>query len=471
MTIVTGFSISFAETFPAFPDRTFQQPTTTLPSINDTRTIAILGAGKRTEIQVTSARGNGSDGLPQNYNLALAPSGRFFATNIWPIDPATLTVFRGNAGATSVAASDFFLDPINGYIVLYHPLTQGEELIFNYISFADINQVRGYLPADLQTIYATYGEPSLTNTISAAANIAFANGAARLLVVQGDHTGQDPYWFGAYSALETQLPWIIVPMQNGQYGNLIAAGVDHVNLMSQTSQRGERFLIAAELDTPDISTTSGDYVPRSAITSFNSEERMIFVGIDYPVSVIEGQTVNAGGGFTAAAVAGLWSSFEYVAQPLTNQTITEITPLWPKPGLYSVFDLKQLVADGITLIQLKGGVGSIYQACTTTNDANPIDEEPSIWRIRDYVAINLRTTLENLFVGQAFVPATALGAMTRSVTQQLQAFIDQNILAAYDNVRVTLDPIEPRQADISFDAEPVFPLNGISIQFNVVSSF
>lgn len=467
MSNLTNFSLAFKETFPTFPSRTYILEIASYFEQNDTRTIAILGTGRRTDVLVRSARGDGSEGSPQDFNPLLAPTGRHFAVSTFPIDPTTFQVYRGINGALQLTASEFFLDEANGYFVLFHPLTRGESLVISYISFSDVNHVRGYLKDQLQDLYLAYGEPSLINTISAASQIAFANGAARIIVVQGDHTGRDPYWFEAYQALATQRPWMVVPIQNGYYGNLIAAGLEHVQEMSETPHRRERYLLVGELN---ADPASGDYVPRSVASDFNREERISFIGCDDPVTILQGETAATGGGFLAAAVAGLWSSYEYIPQPLTNKNIVAITPTWPKPDLYSQQQLNQLVSDGVSLIVLKGGVGAMHQFTTTLANGNPVDLEPSIWRIRDYVAIALRSVLENRYVGRPLVIKDILPAISDTITQQLQAMVDQNILTKFASVSVRVDDIEPRQVNVSFDAEPVFPLNKINIPFRVVSS-
>lgn len=458
MSSLTTFSIEFQEVFPPF-SRAPLVPNIPSYLTNDTRTIAIIGLGKRTEYLVKKAKGKGLDGEPVNFDIKNVSNGRFFKTTSFPVSNNSYTLYRGFQGIEVVPPTDYYLDRTLGYIILYTPLTSGETLKFVYISEADINYPRVFDNGDLSLLINIYGTPSQENTLSAAASLAFTNNAPRVLVVQGDHTGFDPYWYKAYQALENQQVYGVVPCPNGYYNGVIAAGIDHVQRMSDTPNRRERFLIIGE----NISTTVTDNITRDLVSSYNSEDRVIFIAADNPSTVFQGESIYAGGGFLATALAGAWFSSEYIPTTLTSQFLQGISIL--VKSHYSQTELNQFVKDGITMVLSSQTKGQVYQFVTTLNNGNPLDEEPPVWKIKDYVAITIRTQTENNFTGTALINDTE--QIIIFISKILESLVSQKIIASFSNVNVTIDPIEPRQIDILFDIVPVFSLRNFSISIGV----
>lgn len=454
--ILKSFSVNFREVFLSFPEREYVQPSYFEFFDNDTRTVAIIGLGKRTEVLVTASKGNELDGSPEDYDKANSPNGRFFEFSSYPIDPTTVEVYRGPGATVKIDSTQYCVDETNGYLVLYYPLQKGEKLVIRYVSFSDINVPRLFTAQQAQQLYNVYGSPSSTNSLSAGAEIAFANGAPRILAVQGDHTLSDPYWAKAYEALGNSQVYVVVPMHGENYASKVALGISHVNTMSETANRKERVIIFGE--TTDI--------PRSSIDDYHLEERAMYVIADKATTVIAGETQIAEGGYLAAAVAGVFTKAEYIAEPITKKAITRITLNWNNKQLYSESELKQYLANGIIVLTQQTPV--IYQGVMTLASGNPVEQEPSIWKIRDIIAIGIRSYTENSFVGKALTVQLQEN-IAKGVRKFLDQQIDQHLITKYSGVRVEVDPLEPRQVDINFDVEPVFPLNGITLRINVVS--
>lgn len=466
MTELRSFQLDFREVFPPF----VRQPQEDLGEslfFNDTRTIAIIGVGKRREILVVTAAGDGEDGEPVNFDPNNSPSGRFFKTTSFPVYRDSFKVFRGFNGQDPIETSKYLLDEQAGLFVLYTPLQRGERLIIEYISQADINTPRIFTEEQTDRLYSIYGSPSQENTLSAAAEIAFANGAPRVIAVQGDHTGEDPSWFQAYDALERTQVYMIVPIQNGFYAQTAVAGMDHVQRMSSTPSRKERVLLIGEKPEDDPDDLNG--LPRSAVEDFVGEERVIFVGADFPRTVIAGETTDAVGGYLAAAVAGRWASYEYIPTTLYTKNVNRILLDWPTRDLYTEPQLRAIANDGVTLLVRREGTSIVNRFVTTIGSGNPVEEEPSIWRIRDYVAINVRELLENRFVGNV-ITEEVVDDIASVTVNFLKSLIEQNIITGYANTTAVVDPVEPRQVNVSFDIEPVFPLNDIVTRITVVST-
>lgn len=467
MTALTNWRISFSQIYPDFPSRTYHLDEGGYPTDKTARTVAILGLGTRTEVLVTSGSGDETEGAPENFNPNNLPNGSFFALASYPVDPNTFQLYRGLVGNQSlIPPAEYLLDHTNGYLVLYHPVRRGERINVTYVSFSDVNHPRFYLAEQIDDLYAVYGQPSGTNTISAGAQLAVDNGATRLVVIQGDHSGVDPYWQKAYEAISTIDAYFIVPMHGSYYRNIVVAGLASVQQDSAVANRRERLLLVGEVQRTDVGDPN--YFDRSVVTDFNVEERMLFLVGDEITTVIQGSTQVAEGGYLAAAAAGLWSSYDYIPEPLTRKTLTRLSQNWPIPDRYTRQQTEQFAKDGLTLIMPLGGVSSIYQGAMTLTNGNPVDEEPSIWRIRDYVAMTIRTALENRFVGGVILADTPK-EIKKVVVTTLQGLISQRIITAFANVIVSPDSLEPRQIDVGFDVAPVFPLNNIMMTIKVVS--
>ena len=87
-------------------------------------------------------------------------------------------------------------------------------------------------------------------------------------------------------------------------------------------------------------------------------------------------------------------------------------------------------------------------------------------RVHDYVAKVTRETLENQFVGKTIQSTTVKNVeiVTNSI---LDSLIAQKLILSKANVKVAQDKQEPRQVNVSFDINPIFPLNWIKIEFSV----
>ena len=465
MTQINSFNVTFQEDFPPYIRSPIEEPIAPI-SFDDTRTVAIIGLGKRTELIVSVAKGNGLDGEPQNFDPSLTPTGRYFKTVSYPVDPNRFEIYRGVGAQELVLSKDYYLDDKAGYLILFTPLTTGERLVAKYISFSDINHPQLFTREQIQQLYVVHGSPSSENTLASAAQIAFANGAPRIIAVQGDHTGQDPYWYQAYRVLENVKAYMIVPIQNGYYSQVAVLGAEHVQKMSETPYRRERILLIGErnasVDLPY------DSLPRDAVSDYNLDERVLFIGADLAKTVIVGETSDATGGYLAAGVAGLWSSFEYVPTSLYKKELARIVLEWPNENFYSEQQLRTIANDGVTLLVKNNGAATVGRFVMTLTNGNPVDMEPSIWRIRDYVAITIRSALETNFVGRPLI-ADLLQDIEIEVDKLLKSLISQGIITEYENIKVQTDSQEPRQVDVAFDIAPVFSLNDIKLGIRVTS--
>lgn len=422
----------------------------------DTATVVLLGYGKRKETLITFAVGEGRDGRPVDFKAGNPQDGRHFQVNSFPILPSSLIITLYRKGRTfELADSDFVFESSSGQIVLDHPLETGEALEVEYISESDINNPEIFTSLEIDFLFTKHGQPSTENTLSLAAQMAFENGATRVLAIQPLPLSQDSQWFHSFQRLEKEQGyWIIPVLSNADYSyypSIRLAAFKHSEKMTEIKYRNERVVIGQRLNNEP--------------NSFNSE-LMSLVHLDLNPKVtriVDGEVRDLNGSFVTAAVAGRFSSFSNVAMSATNKSLAGFnlsTKLKKSPKL----DLDILIGQGFMPVQTTSSGGLVVRSRTSTLSGSPILEEVSIQRTIHYISKNLRKLLQDGFLGQLIDPN-----LISNIRSSGNSFLSsQNSIQRGTVSKVFQDLIEPRQVNVVVELTPLFPLNDIVISFNVV---
>jgi hypothetical protein len=454
--LLRSFEVDFDSAISEYPSRLYT-PNLFTDVFNDMATVAIIGTGRREEILMSQGTGLEDEGEPVDFNPANQPDGRHFKVVSFPIVTGTLEVTLVHEGIEMqlIENLNYQVDLVYGYIVLFHPIALGDRLSVVYTSLADTNAPE--LFTNIKQLIVKFGTPSLQNTLSLGAQLAFENGAVRILAIQALDPAFDPNWTNAYKSLAKEEAYFVVPLPPDDYPLIAVEGLSHVETQSATRNRHERVLILGE--TPDL--TEGD------LSSFRESFRVTFVEPNPIRRVVSDETEILQGMFLAAAYAGKFSSLQYMADPMTHKTLSGFD-ITSQPKLTNV-DLQQKIDNGITYIKALPSGGQVCRGITTTNSRLAVEEEPSIVRIRDFLAVNIRRVLEDQYVGQPIVDDITK-SIENTTTLFLNARKDGRLISVFQNVRAAIDSVEPRQVNVSFDVQPVFPLNTIVIRVNVVAS-
>ena len=450
-TTLRNFEVDFTSTESEYPERTYSPD---IPSFEflDVSTVAIVGVGSREEWLVKQGLGIEDEGQPINFNPTQQPDGRHFTVKSFPIASDTLQVIQKHNGVEHILVrdTDYCLNEENGEIVLFHPISLSDTLRATYQSTVDV-----YVPemfTNIDNLIVKFGTPSLQNTLSLGAKIAFENGARRILAVSTLRSDQN--WDQAYAALAREEAYFIVPIPSGDYNFIAATGLEHVENLSSVANRHERMLVLGE--TEDL---TGD-----DLSLYRKSFRTVFLQPGQIQTVVNGETIMLDGRYLAAAYAGAFSALLSPALPMTSKMLIGFKiALTPN---YTNLELEQKIKDGITFVRAITSGAKVFRSITTTNSKLAVEQEQSLIRIRDYLSINLRHLLDNGYVGRVIDKET-LGAMQRSTESFLSTQKDNNTISQWQNVRVKQDDIEPRQANVTFDVQPVFPLNAINITVSV----
>lgn len=427
--------------------------------IIDTSTVAIIGLGKRLETLVDFALGDGADGSPIDFLLGNLPDGRHFSLRSYPVREETLkvTLFRKQRNLV-LSSVDFSFEPSSGQLVLDHPVEVGEALTVEYISEVDVNTPRLYLPNQLNALFARHGDPSIDNTLSLASQIAFENGAARILAVQAESPLDDPTWGLSFKALEHQECYWITPVVRNEhldfYPSIVRTAFNHVLNASFIKNKKERIVSSFRVG--------------EAPNEFNNS-RIIQAHIDLNpriTRITRGESSDLNGSFVAAAISGRGSGLGNIAFPLTGKRLTGLTL---QTHLRSPkIDMDKVVAQGFLPVQSLAAGADIYRARTSyTGIVDPVLEEPSVQRTIDSISKNLRRLLENRFTGEPLTDQLLVD-MRESIDTFLQTQSD--IIFSGKSNQIRRDPQEPRQVSVGVDIVPLFPLNQFSFSISFVAS-
>lgn len=239
-------------------------------------------------------------------------------------------------------------------------------------------------------------------------------------------------------------------------------GLAHVEFMSSVRQRRERILW-----TGACTDTGFDEVldPQTGVANtFGRSFRCVYMFPNRIRTVIAGETAFLDGQFLAACAAGFLAAESYIPTPLTRKNLVGFDI--EKTELFSIDQLNLLGDDGLTVVEPLASGGRVVFGLTTVQSGNPVEEEISIVRIRDFVAKTTRNVLEDRFVGGLIEDQTVanIKATTRGI---LESLVAQRIITEFANVTARVDSIEPRQVNVGFDIAPVFPLNWIKIEFSI----
>ena len=463
----------------------------------------------------------------------------------------------------------YYVDETTGQIILDYALEAKDTLVATYIGTADVNIPELFTnPNDLRK---KHGYPTLTNTISLAADMAFENGATQILAVHGGlsedaNTGRyvtDIFFAEAFSELEKEEVDIIVPVAsanvnneilidryeptihdaltgNGTYlqespgggdepginiwplassdgtnadflevyrnGQLLTAGIDYttdfvtgpdpvrINLttslvagdkvttnyrpavdlvrtiqaaavahseqMSTTANRGERVVYTGAAVNHTFDHVLDDITGIPA--AFGSTFRCMFFWPNRIRRVVGGETAYLDGQYIAAAASGFIVA-QAIPEPMTNKNLI---------GFDIERDQKLIPADkrllgdaGMVVVDPLAAGGKILMGKTTINNNNILEEEPSVVRTRDYTAKSVRRILDP-FIGQ-ILTATVVTDINNTITNFLRAQQQAGTIAGFGGVSASVDDIDPRQVNVEFDIQPLFPLNYIHVAFSV----
>ncbi len=398
-------------------------------------------------------------------------------------------------------------------LILLEPLALGQSFIIAYVAEDDINDPETFFtPEDL---YAKHGFPSMANTLALGAQLAFENGAPVVMACQAlpitdqdwevttslrNRLGLGPAepimdsdWSLTFAELEKEeidlissLPYISdddTPVlgtgATAYFFNIHSQLRAHCLTMSLVENRKERQFVIGSPKLEDVNSmlgTSYTNLPAwltdtSVYTgdgyvdeTYGSTFRGHFLSPDKIIRVVAGVVEELSGMHLACAYAGKLSGTQYLPEPMTRKTLVGFNIL--RGEKYSQGQMNLMAASGVVVVEPLTSGGRIRHGLTTINTGAVEEEEPSVIAVRDYVSKQVRITLENRFIGRP-ITDTLVGDMSSVLKLFLGSLLAQVLINNYAGASVRIDSQLATQANVTFDIQPIYPLNWIKIEFSI----
>jgi hypothetical protein len=238
------------------------------------------------------------------------------------------------------------------------------------------------------------------------------------------------------------------------------ATVVHAEQMSTTANRGERVVYTGASIVHTFDHVLDDITGVQA--AFGNTFRCMYFWPNRIRRVVGNETAYLDGQFIAAAAAGYVVATS-IPTPLTNKNLVGFdlqrdTKLIPAD--------KRLLGDaGLIVVEPLSAGGKVLMGKTTIANNNILEEEPSVIRARDYISKSVRTILDP-FIGR-ILTATVVTDISNTITNFLKGQQQAGIIASFGGISAVVDDVDPRQVNVGFDIQPLFPLNYIHISFSV----
>lgn len=333
----------------------------------------------------------------------------------------------------------------------------------------------------LSSIYEAYGSPSAENTISAAAQVAYDNGATAFYCIQpevNEVTGNiDSAGLQAGLRQATKInAYCILPMVSPYdtgdsetsltMSQIISACKTHVENMSTTLERKERIVVLSDtalIEAENFDDAIENY--KSNAASANSARVVYITPSEVTVSLDTGVVAKANGMYAAAALAGIICNNNFTCgEPISGRTLADVTI----NDRYTREEKNILASYGCFVLEGAEGtsVAKIRHAISTAT-GDYVKSELKITKIKDVISSTLRLALDRAYINTRFVGASTISEMTATVNTILSSFLANNDIISYNNLVIAQDLNYPNQVNVSFRIQPSVDVNYILVTFGV----
>lgn len=383
-----------------------------------------------------------------------------------------VTIVRNTLGPTSIGVSDD-----RGTVIVSY-----EYVPPNYYSPT--------LFTNIGDVYAKYGQALSVNGISSplsfAAMLAFANGANEIFCqplfaeeiingktvrVAGNETSISD-WDTTLAALQgIEDINVIVPIvsngndniTDGIHLGIFQSVINHINNLKLNGQ----YAIGIYGEDGSTNRKAGASTLQSHALSLggslNPERSVLISPSSFAyANPINQTTINIGGQFLAATVAGMLGA-RSIQTPLTRKTIGYIS----KVNTVRTESEKNADANsGLLVIESKNGVIRVRHAITTAvSDTNK--RELSAVRSKFFMIESVRKTIDTQIIGQLVADAKAPITVAATVQNVLEILRSSGALVGYANVDAQSVPNQPTVIAVRWTYSLPFPLNYVDITMSL----
>lgn len=346
-----------------------------------------------------------------------------------------------------------------------------------YVTYTETRAASAYQPTlyfDGNLVIADHGNITRTsgdiNDVTKGALLALNNGSKGVMTLQLDPTSWanpdvpslaelEQSFLDSVEYLESILgpKLFVVPMSSGVLDTTTAAAImfNHAVLASQPERKQERTVIMAN----PANTTYQDY---AVAAQAYSHERMVVTAIPTTLQMT-GFSSTFDNRYYNAALAGRLCAGP-IGETIHDEIIFGITftdNFTPDVQTY-------LLQNGVSPARSSGGVVRNLMA-NTTDTTNALTEDLGVQDIKDYVKKVWREGLWDTFRNKPITLGLP-NAIVSASENLLDLLISRSIVADYDAVTASQDPVEPRKINVTGRILPAVGLAWMDITFTFVLS-
>lgn len=299
---------------------------------------------------------------------------------------------------------------------------------------------------------------AINSDLSLAAQLAFANGAQQIVMLQVD-TENDSDWTEAMDLLAREANVTLVVPLTSDEDLLQSFRLSNNQLATQSILR--RAFVGYDGVTE---TLTADAFTSAAQGFFDERITVVAPGRFTVVTArAANQTADVPGYFAAAALAGLHASLA-PQEPLTRKQVYGISAI---PNQDSLTNIINMQAKGVTVLYQDRLGRIVVKHGLTTNTSNLYTKEISIVTARDRLQSFIQDTLDagNL-IGSAMTSRTP-NLVLAAVSGALETAMMQGLIHDYADVMYRIPESNPTVVEIRFMYKPTLPLNYIYVQFTI----
>lgn len=244
----------------------------------------------------------------------------------------------------------------------------------------------------------------------------------------------------------------IVPITTA--GAVIAQVDTHIETMSSELNRKERRGFYGHAKNAAVSAIA------TLVASAQVERAMFASPAPYDIASDGSKTLYDAISL-AAAYAGIWAG-QTPEQPLTYKYV-DFAGL---QTTYSSTDINTLLAAGVAVCEVTRKGSRIVQGITASLSSDLSQKELSVSTLKDVMSDDIRTFLEEKYVGQAGVSGIEI-TMYNDVISRIEGYKKNNWITSYDpkSVKVTVDGTAYY---VEWQGAPTLPINNFLITSHFV---
>jgi hypothetical protein len=331
---------------------------------------------------------------------------------------------------------------------------------------------------DYDDVKDAYGEPynpttgAILSPLSFAAQLAFQNGANRLVLVATDSSSPTlvtrAELTDAYDLLQRPDIGFVVPLPAGMTGTSEAPG-DIINVGSDLGTHVDTASADGMFRIGMYGAPLGSTVDPATIAGGVANRRVV-VAHPAKMNYYNGhanQTIEVDGFYLAAAMAGRAASLP-VQMPLTRKRISGFSGI-PSSVLASMTKSAKdaWATSGVALVELDRRNALVIRHGVTTDPSNVLTREMSVVRARDLMVIRIQDTLDNSqLIGSPILEDTPLQVKS-VVAGVLESLLGEQAIVEYTELKARIASVDPSVIQVKFEYRPAYPLNYVLVTFSV----